>query len=46
MLQDKVLTTVEEVAEYYQCDVEQVLDLLAEGFTLQEAAEIIQEAEF
>ncbi len=46
MLQEKVLKAVEEVAELYQCDVEQVLDLLDEGFTLEEAAEIIKEAEF
>ena len=46
MLKNKVLKTVEGIAELYQCDVEQVLDLLNEGFTLEEAEEIIKEAEF
>ena len=44
MLQNK--KTVEEIASLYQCDIEQVLDLLEEGFTLEEAEEIIKEAEF
>lgn len=37
---------VEQIAELYQCDVEQVLDLLREGFNLEQAEEIIKEAEF
>lgn len=35
----------EKVAELYQMDVQDVLDLLAEGFTLEEAKEIIEAAE-
>lgn len=34
------------IADLYQCDVEIVLDLLKEGFTLDEAEEIIREAEY
>ena len=37
--------TVEEIANIYECDVEVVLGLLAEGLTLEEAEEIIKEAE-
>lgn len=40
------MENIKRVAELYQCDVEQVLDLLDEGFTLEEAEEIIKEAEF
>ena len=36
---------VVKVAEKYQLDVQDVLDLLAEGFTLEEADEIIEAAE-
>ena len=46
MKTEKAVKTVVEIAEMYQCDVEQVLDLLNEGFTLEEAEEIIKEAEF
>ena len=35
-----------KIADLYQCEVQDVLDLLAEGFTLEEAEEIIREAEF
>jgi len=45
----KEMTKMKEIikiAELYQCDVEIVLDLLKEGFTLEEAAEIIREAEY
>ena len=36
---------VEKVAEKFQMDIEQVLDLLDEGFTIEEAEEIIEAAE-
>ena len=36
---------VVKVAETYEVDVEQVLDLLNEGLTLEEAEEIIEAAE-
>lgn len=38
--------TIEMIAATYECDVEQVQALLDEGFTLQEAEEIIEAAEF
>ena len=34
------------IASLYQCEVQDVLDLLDEGFTIEEAEEIIKEAEF
>ena len=34
------------IANLYQCEVQDVLDLLDEGFTIEEAEEIIKEAEF
>lgn len=34
------------IARVYQCEVQDVLDLLDEGFTIEEAEEIIKEAEF
>ena len=42
----KIMKEIERIAELYQCDMEQVMDLLCEGFTLEEAEEIIKEAEF
>lgn len=36
---------VERLAEKFQMDIEQVLDLLDEGFTIEEAEEIIEAAE-
>lgn len=39
------MTTITKIMELYQVDEEQVLDLLNEGFTLEEAEEIIKEAE-
>lgn len=42
----KIMDEVIRIAELYQCDPEQVMDLLCEGFTLEEAEEIIKEAEF
>ena len=36
---------VEKLAEKFQMDIEQVLDLLDEGFTIEEAEEIIEAAE-
>ena len=35
-----------ELAQKYEMDVEQVVDLLEEGFTLEEAEEIIEAAEY
>lgn len=46
MLAKAQMQEVLKIAEKYQCDVEQVLDLLEEGFDLEEVAEIIEEAEF
>lgn len=45
MLKNIDMKEVVKVAETYQMDVEQVLDLLNEGFTLEEAEEIIEAAE-
>lgn len=45
MLANIDMKEVVKVAEKYQMDVEQVLDLLDEGFTLEEAEEIIEAAE-
>lgn len=39
------MKAVLKVAEVYEVDVEQVLDLLNEGLTLEEAEEIIEAAE-
>lgn len=36
---------VAKVAEVYEVDVEQVLELMEEGFTLEEAEEIIEAGE-
>lgn len=38
--------TIEMVAATYECEVEVVQELLNEGFTLEEAEEIIEAAEF
>lgn len=40
------MTTITKIMELYQVDEEIVIDLLNEGFTLEEAEEIIKEAEF
>lgn len=45
MLKNIDMKEVVKVAETYQMDVEQVFDLLNEGFTLEEAEEIIEAAE-
>ena len=45
MLANISKTDVQKLADKYQLDIEQVVDLLDEGFTLEEAEEIIYEAE-
>lgn len=45
MMANVDMKQVEKVAEKFQMDVEQVLDLLDEGFTIEEAEEIIEAAE-
>lgn len=45
MMANVDMKQVEKVAEKFQMDIEQVLDLLDEGFTIEEAEEIIEAAE-
>ena len=45
MLPNIDMKQVERIAEKFQMDIEQVLDLLDEGFTIEEAEEIIEAAE-
>lgn len=45
MLKTIDMKDVLELAEKYQMDLDQVIDLLNEGFTIQEAEEIIIAAE-
>lgn len=45
MLKNIDMKQVQKLAEKYDMDVEQVIDLLDEGFTIEEADEIIEAAE-
>ena len=45
MLPNIDMKQVEKLAEKFQMDLEQVIDLLDEGFTIEEAEEIIEAAE-
>lgn len=45
MMANVDMKQVEKLAEKFQMDIEQVLDLLDEGFTIEEAEEIIEAAE-
>lgn len=45
MMANVDIKEVLKVAETYDMDVQDVLDLLAEGFTIKEAEEIIEAAE-
>ena len=45
MMANVDMKQVERIADKFQMDIEQVLDLLDEGFTIEEAEEIIEAAE-
>ena len=45
MLPNIDMKQVERIADKFQMDIEQVVDLLDEGFTIEEAEEIIEAAE-
>lgn len=45
MLPNIDMKQVERIADKFQMDIEQVIDLLDEGFTIEEAEEIIEAAE-
>lgn len=45
MLPNIDMKQVERIADKFQMDIEQVIELLDEGFTIEEAEEIIEAAE-
>lgn len=46
MKSEQIMKEVIRIANLYQCDIEIIFDLLNEGLTIQDAEEIIREAEY